>query len=331
MIATSRRRLVVTLLLLVPCRSGFGQVAPVRDITPPARSVVKDYKLGLDSMLNSAEGIRSLILLSNASGSKAEREMRAKAQDEKRYGLSALYDGSGFVRVPAGEFLMGSRGGNNDERPVHRVRISQNFEMGKFEVTQAQWEAVMGGTAGAHAGRGDKKTAEDDAAAGSDPSHFKGSTLPVENVSWEDVQQFLRALNARDSRHAYRLPTEAEWEYACRAGSRGDSAESLNAVAWYRENSQNQTQPVGEKEPNAWGLYDMRGNVWEWVQDWYSPVYYKNSPAVNPQGPESGSYRVYRGGSWHSSATDCGLAFRSFDLPVNRSYSVGFRLVRTVK
>ncbi|MDQ3686645.1 MAG: formylglycine-generating enzyme family protein [Acidobacteriota bacterium] len=257
--------------------------------------------------------------------------MTAGVQKEKRYGLSALYDGSGFVRLPAGEFLMGSASGNSDERPVHRVRISRNFEMGKFEVTQAQWEAVMGGSAGAHAGQGNKKTAEEGTLAGSDPSHFKGSRLPVENVSWDDVQQFLRALNARDSRHVYRLPTEAEWEYACRAGSKGDDAESLNTVAWYRDNSQSQTQPVGEKEPNAWGLYDMHGNVWEWVQDWYGPVYYKNSPAVNPQGPESGSYRVYRGGSWHSSATDCKLAFRSFDLPVNRSYSLGLRLVRTVK
>ncbi|MEJ7711812.1 MAG: formylglycine-generating enzyme family protein [Pyrinomonadaceae bacterium] len=254
-------------------------------------------------------------------------------QEEKLYGLSALYDGSGFVRIPAGEFLMGARNGNGDEQPIHRVRINRSFEMGKFEVTQAQWQAVMGSNEDAHARRRPEKekVAQREAMPNSDPSHFKGSNLPVENVSWDDVQQFLQALNARDSKHLYRLPTEAEWEYACSAGSKGDPDGSLDVTAWYRDNSSSQTQPVGQKQPNAWGLYDMHGNVWEWVQDWYGPVYYKNSPTVDPQGPESGSYRMYRGGSWHSSATDCRLAFRSFDLPVNRSYSLGLRLVRTEK
>jgi len=279
--------------------------------------------------VNMPEGIRSLFLPNNALGCKAVREVRAKAQDEKLYGLSALYDGSGFVRIPAGEFLMGSRNGNGDEQPVHRVRIRQSFEMGKFEVTQAQWESVMGSNRNAHAGPGTKEMAHGDAVAVSDPSHFKGSTLPVENVSWDDVQQFLGALNALDKKHVYRLPTEAEWEYACKAGGAGEKAESLSTAAWYRDNSKSQTQPVGQKEPNAWGLYDMHGNVWEWVQDWYSHVYYRNSPATDPPGAGPASYRVYRGGSWHSSPTDCRSAFRSFDLPVNRSYAVGFRLVKT--
>lgn len=270
-------------------------------------------------------------MIVNASGGKAVSEMLVKAQDEKLYGLSALYDGSGFVRIPAGEFLMGSRRGNVDEQPVHRVRIRQNFEMGKFEVTQAQWESVMASNRNAHAGPGTKQVAHGDAVAASDPSHFKGPTLPVENVSWDDVQQFLLALNALDKKHLYRLPTEAEWEYACKASGTGEHAGSLNAVAWYRDNSRGQTQPVGRKEPNAWGLYDMHGNVWEWVQDWYTAGYYRNSPAIDPQGSGPASYRVYRGGSWHSSITDCHSAFRSFDLPVNRSYAVGFRLVRTAK
>lgn len=271
-----------------------------------------------------------LLLISIAFGGAGVGGMRAQVREEKLYGISALYDGSGFVRIPAGEFLMGARNGNGDERPVHRVRISRSFEMGKFEVTQAQWEAVMDGRVDAHAGQDDKRTAEGDGMVNSDPSHFKGSTLPVENVSWDDVQRFLEALNARDHKHLYRLPTEAEWEYACRAGSKGDYAGNLHAVAWYRDNSKNQTQPVGQKEPNAWGLYDMHGNVWEWVQNWYDPRY-KNNSTIDPQGPASGSYRVYRGGSWHSSATDCRSAFRSFDLPVNRSYSLGLRLVRTTR
>lgn len=254
---------------------------------------------------------------------------RAQEQKESPYGVSALYDGSGFVRISAGEFLMGSRKGNGDEQPVHRVHISRSFEIGKFEVTQAQWESVMASNISAHAGPATKKAAHGDAAAAGDPSHFKGPTLPVENVSWDDVQLFLAALNALDKKHIYRLPTEAEWEYACKAGGTEEDAGSLGAAAWFRDNSRNQTRPVGQKEPNAWGLYDMRGNVWEWVQDWYGPVYYRNSPASDPTGAAPASYRVYRGGSWHSSPADCRPSFRGFEFPVNRSYAVGFRLVRT--
>lgn len=244
-------------------------------------------------------------------------------QDEKLSGLGALLDGSGFVRIPAGEFLMGANNGNDDEKPAHRVRLRQSFEMGKFEVTQAQWEAVMSRPPEAHARPGS-------AAVIVNPSHFKGPTLPVENVLWDEVQQFLRALNARDRQHEYRLPTEAEWEYACRAGQE-DTLDKLEARAWYRDNSAGRTQPIGQKQPNAWGLYDMHGNVWEWVRDWYDPNYYKNSPATDPSGPADASYRVYRGGSWYSSATDCRAAMRGFDLPSNHYYSLGFRLVRTAK
>lgn len=261
----------------------------------------------------------------------AARETGARGQDEKLYGLKALYDGSGFVRIPAGEFLMGSREGRGDERPVHRVRISRSFEMGKFEVTQAQWEAVVGSNRDAHAEPVKEGGAPGEPVMNGNPSHFKGSTLPVENVSWDEVQQFLRQLNKLDGNHKYRLPTEAEWEYACRAGSAKEHAGSLDAAAWYRANSGGQTQPVGQKQPNAWGLYDMHGNVLEWVQDWYEQTYYRNRPATDPQGPGSGSYRVYRGGSWYGSAADCRPAFRSFDLPGNRYYSLGFRLVRTAK
>jgi formylglycine-generating enzyme required for sulfatase activity len=248
------------------------------------------------------------------------------AQETQPPGLDALLDGGAFVRVPAGEFLMGSRGGNADERPARRVRISRAFELGKYEVTQAQWEAVMSRPRGAHGGGAEARPA-----AEANPSHFKGPDLPVENVSWDDAQEFLRRLNALTRTHEYRLPTEAEWEYACRAGAAEESPAGLDARAWHRPNSGGRTHPVGGKRPNAWGLYDMQGNVLEWVQDWYAPDYYRRGPAADPRGPQDGSYRVYRGGSWYSSAADCRAAFRGFDLPANHYYSLGFRLVRTAK
>lgn len=278
-----------------------------------------------------ASGLVLACALLAAASSAQENAPARSAEEEKRYGLQALFDGSGFVRIPAGEFLMGSKNGADDEQPVHRVRISRSFELGKFEVTQAQWEAVMQRKPGAHAHPGKEQAAPDESTPRANPSHFKGATLPVENVSWEDVQQFLQTLNALDSQHQYRLPTEAEWEYACRAGSAGDQTGSLDALAWYKANSAAQTRPVGQKQPNAWGLYDMQGNVWEWVQDWYAPDYYKRSPATDPPGAAPAAYRVYRGGSWYGSAGDCRAALRGFDLPGHHYYSLGLRLVRTVK
>jgi len=251
-------------------------------------------------------------------------------QNVSGYGVTALLDGTGMTRIPPGEFQMGSPNGNADERPVHRVRISQGFEMGKCEVTQAQWEAVMGN---AHVGAEATLVNADGAAVSRKPSRFEGASLPVDSVSWEDVALFLKRLNARDTRHAWRLPTEAEWEYACKAG--GTQEARIGANAWYKANSDDQTQPVATKEPNAWGLYDMHGNVAEWVQDWYSPDYYENSPAVDPKGPEAapetGSYRVFRGSCWHNTSENCRAAIRGFDFPVSRFDYVGFRLVRTAK
>src|SRR6202022_4406035 len=173
-------------------------------------------------------------------------------------------------------------------QPVHRVRLTRPFEMGKFEVTQAMWESVMHDP---HAKPEAEHAVRPDAPSSGNSSYFKGPTLPVENVSWEEVQFFLARLNARDEKHEYRLPTEAEWEYACRAGKSGDLTVALDSAAWYKENSSDRTQPVGQKKPNAWGLYDMLGNVAEMVSDWYANDYYAQSPAVDPQGPESGSYR----------------------------------------
>ena len=214
---------------------------------------------------------------------------------------------AGFVRIPAGEFMMGSDKGNVGEKPAHRVRISQPFEMGKTEVTQAQWEAVMGNR----------------------PSYFGGDARPVEQVSWYDAQQFIERLNGLDDGYTYRLPTEAEWEYACRAGSSGDYDGKLEAMAWYDANSQQMTHQVATKQPNAWGLYDMLGNVFEWCQDYYDQGYYAQSPAADPQGPESGPFRVKRGGSWMFTADFARPAARDLFSPGYRYNFVGFRLVRT--
>jgi formylglycine-generating enzyme required for sulfatase activity len=239
------------------------------------------------------------------------------------HSLSALLDGSGFVTIPAGEFTMGSTHGNADELPEHRVRITKAFEMGKYEVTQAQWDAIM---LSPHVMPTTKARVE-----GVNPSHFKGSDLPVERVNWNSVQEFIRLLNKRDAKHLYRLPTEAEWEYAARGGDKPDAPANLVESAWHEANSQGKTQPVGQKKPNDFGLHDMHGNVREWVQDWYAPDSYSAELAIDPQGPQAGSYRVYRGGSWHSATKYCRAAFRGFDLPANDDYSVGFRLVRTAR
>jgi formylglycine-generating enzyme required for sulfatase activity len=233
-----------------------------------------------------------------------------------------------FVLIPAGTFMMGTpieqldaiAGGDQDyrnriehETPQHQVEISQPFYLGKYPVTQRQWEMVMGAT----------------------PSRFKGDNLPVERVSWNDVQAFIKKLNEREGVDHYRLPSEAEWEYACRAGSTGlysfgDDAARLGEYAWYKENSDEKTHPVGEKKPNTWGLYDMHGNVWEWVQDRYDENYYQNSLNVDPQGPNAGAFRVYRGGSWSAPALFARSAVRFASLPGVRIGYLGFRCAMSV-
>ena len=220
-----------------------------------------------------------------------------------------------FVLIPAGTFQMGSNDSDayDDEKPVHTVRITQPFYLGKYEVTQGQWQAVMG----------------------SNPSRFTGDpNRPVENVSWEDVQEFIRRLNSREGGATYRLPTEAEWEYAARAGtttrwSFGDDASQLGRYAWYDGNAGGQTHPVGQLQPNPWGLYDMHGNVWEWVQDWYGK--YASGTAVDPAGPSSGSLRVDRGGSWVITARRCRSAHRNGVAPGLRDGYLGFRLLRVAQ
>jgi formylglycine-generating enzyme required for sulfatase activity len=234
---------------------------------------------------------------------------------EKTYSNSI---GMEFILIPAGSFMMGADQNFEDddddddyEVPQHQVKISQPFYLGKYEVTQAQWAAVMG----------------------NNPSEFKGQNNPVEQVSWDDAQIFIEQLNAQEGHNRYRLPTEAEWEYAARAGSTsaysfGDDAGQLGRYGWYGEDwDSGSTHPVGQKQPNAWGLYDMHGNVWEWVQDWYEEPDYSNSPGAGPKGPYSGSYRVLRGGSWYSDASYCRSAYyRPYNTPDYRFRNLGFRL-----
>jgi formylglycine-generating enzyme required for sulfatase activity len=167
-----------------------------------------------------------------------------------------------------------------NETPAHRVAITEGFEMGRHEVTQAVWRAVMG----------------------NNPSRFQAPDHPVEHVSWDDVQEFLAILNGRGDGWYYRLPTEAEWEYAARAGSDAASYGDLDSIAWYAGNSGGRTHPVGSRQPNAWGLHDMLGNVWEWCQDFYAADLYATlgeEPVRNPRGAASGDLRVLRGGSFY--------------------------------
>src|SRR5271165_1301985 len=241
-----------------------------------------------------------------------------KAADDS-YGLSAIIDGGGMVKIPAGEFQMGSQSGESDEQPTHRVRITHDFELGKYEVTQAQWDIVL---AEAHPKPGVPLRSPEGVEVSRKPSHFGNRAAPVEKVSWDDVQLFLARLNARDSSHLYRLPTEAEWEYAARAGKTVDTG-NLDDRGWYKSNSEQTTHTVGLKQPNAWGLYDMEGNVAEWVSDWYGHEYYDESPLADPAGPKTGSYKVYRGGSWLADGKACAVSHRGFDFPINRFYNVG--------
>ena len=217
-----------------------------------------------------------------------------------------------LVEIPPGSFCMGSTDGSADEKPVHQVTINYSFYLGKYEVTQAQWQAVMG----------------------SNPSTFKDcANCPVEQVSWDDAQNFINKLNEGNDGFRYRLPTEAEWEYACRAGTTGDYAGNLSEMAWYSDNSGNETHLFGGKRPNDWGLADMHGNVWEWCQDWYHETYY-GAPTDGSAWLSGGEqkYRVLRGGSWLSNAAQLRSAFRyAVGTPDNRSFNFGFRLVAVVR
>ncbi len=214
-----------------------------------------------------------------------------------------------FVTVPAGPFKMGSRiKFMEDEKPVHDVEISR-FSLSRTETPQSLWVAVMG----------------------DNPSCNKGDEFPVENVSWVQVQVFLNRLEQATG-EAYRLPTEAEWEYACKAGKTGFIGAILqfrpHKEAWYQDNSDFKTRKSALKDANPFGLYDMLGNVWEWCSDYYSPTYYKDEPVKDPKGPETGEKRVIRGGAWNSLGKDVRPTNRHASDPASGDCAIGFRLAK---
>jgi len=229
-----------------------------------------------------------------------------------------------FVYLQPGRLIMGSPPdeiGRDEFEVQHEVILTEGFYLQTTEVTQKQWVAVME----------------------INPSEMKGDDLPVTSVSWLDCQKFIERLNHMEREGKYRLPTEAEWEYACRAGSTTAYASSpqlekgkgsdteLDHMAWYRGNSHNRPHPVAKKKPNAWGLFDMHGNVFEWCQDWYESWYNKftDKAVVNPKGPEHGRFKVIRGGSWFAGAEYLRSANRMREKPEYRNKGIGFRLARS--
>ena len=235
-----------------------------------------------------------------------------------------------MVLIPAGSFMMGSEFGDKNEIPVHKVTITKSFWMSKYEITRGNYYALMENVS---------------------TFFLSNKNLPVINVSWYDAIKFCSKLSKKEnledcytfinkdkvecdfSKNGYRLPTEAEWEYACRAGTvtecySGDDISIFDLVAWFRDNSGNKTHEVGQKESNAFGLYDMHGNVWEWCWDGYSIRFYKEGPEIDPKGVNTASNRVIRGGSWYSNLPYCRSAFRAYVVPDLSSDDRGFRIVR---
>ena len=211
-----------------------------------------------------------------------------------------------MISVEGGAFLMGGRA----QKTLHSITVG-SFNIGKYQITQEQWEAVMG----------------------NNPSYFKGENLPVERVSWNDVQNFILKLNKKTGMN-YRLPTEAEWEYAAGGGNNGHNykfsgSKIIDDVAWYFVNSKTRTHTVGQKQANELGIHDMSGNVWEWCNDWYSRRYYKESPSQNPPGPQIGTYRVKRGGSLGSDSGSCAIFNRNYNRAKYSNLDIGFRIVNS--
>lgn len=219
--------------------------------------------------------------------------------------------GMEFASVPAGSFQMGSSNGDANEQPVHQVTFASGFYLGRYEVTQAQWQKV----------------------SGNNPSNFSscGENCPVEQVSWDDVQEFIKKLNAQNDGYQYRLPSEAEWEYACRAGTTGDYAGDPSAMAWYTSNADYKTHPIGQKQANAWGLYDMHGNVAEWVMDFEYNNYEGAPTDGSPRTKGVSDNRMERGGSWRLDDKHLRSAQRSAAAPDYHWKDLGFRLVAIPK
>ena len=246
------------------------------------------------------------------------------------YGLNA--QATTLIYVEGGSFMMGS----DDcdiyyfQQPIHEVSVS-SFYISKYQITQNEWQEVMG----------------------SNPSWFRGDKLPVEQISWYDAIEYCNKRSIKEglkpcysgsgkniscdwTANGYRLPTEAEWEYAARGGKKSkgykySGSNDINEVAWYGSNSSDKTHPVGEKQANELGIYDMSGNVWEWCWDWYSIDYYSKSPRSNPRGPSSGEFRVLRGGSWYYNGNDCRVANRRLNNPDDGDYSYGLRILRAIR
>ena len=251
----------------------------------------------------------SMMQAMEAEKAAAEEAATASQQNNSSILNKLLKD---MAYVAGGTFTMGCTAEqadecNGSEKPAHQV-ILNAFFIGKYEVTQAQWYEVMG----------------------NNPSYFSGcNNCPVEKVSWNEVQDFIRKLNQKTGKN-FRLPTEAEWEFAARGGNQSRAykyagSDNINEVAWYYDNAGNKTHPVGQKSPNELGLYDMSGNVWEWCNDWYGN--YTSTGDNNPSGPVRGSYRVFRGGSWNYGAIHCRSAYRINLSPDDRDNFIGFRLV----
>ena len=247
---------------------------------------------------------------------KLQKKLQELSEPKKKEERDQVFtvDGVSFkmIRVEGGSFMMGSPDNNpdayDDEKPLHEVTLS-DYYIGETQVTQALWKAVMG----------------------KNPSRFKGDNNPIEEVSWTDCQEFINKLNTKTGR-TFRLPTEAEWEYAARGGnkSRGDKyagSDNIDEVAWYGNNSERVTHPVKQKKANELGLYDMSGNVWEWCQDWFGR--YGSGKETDPMGSSESSYRVLRGGSWSDGAQSCRVAYRvayrDYGAPDSRN-RIGFRL-----
>lgn len=271
--------------------------------------LLSEYK---ESILNAADNFGKLDNLRPVLDARGNPVM-SSGNPPTPQSLTFTVNGVSFEMIPVegGTFTMGAtaeQGADafDDEKPAHKVNLS-SYAIGKYEVTQALWKAVMG----------------------NNPSNWQGDNLPVEQVSWNDCQTFISKLNAITGKN-FRLPTEAEWEFAARGGKKSkgykySGSNDLDEVAWYANNSGSKTHPVGTKKPNELGIYDMSGNVWEWCGDWFGD--YISSFQTNPTGPSSRSGRVNRGGGWSSIAWDCRVSGRSGDYPGRRSYLIGLRLV----
>jgi formylglycine-generating enzyme required for sulfatase activity len=328
------RRIVFQILLSVVYFSANGQVVSNVRAEQRGQSIVVFYSLETTSpcevslLLSQDNGATWGSPLKNVSGdvgkniSAGDKKITWKVLEEQEsfVGENIKFKVEAEVRksfepemvfVEGGTFQMGNSSGNSFEKPVHSVTLS-SFNMGKYEVTQAQWQAVMG----------------------SNPSNFwRCDNCPLEKASWLEVQQYIQKLNAQTGKN-YRLPTEAEWEYAAKGGkeSKGytySGSNDINAVAWYRDNSGSETHVVGTKQANELGIFDMSGNVWEWCSDWSGN--YSSNSVTNPKGTLRGAYRVLRGGGWNCYAFDCRPSYRIGFIPDDKHYDYGFRLVLPVE